>query len=415
MPPTQKDSGRKKRPDGEGSLYQRHKDGCAKPVNSRGESTCKCPWVGAFVLEFRAGKPIRKRVTAKTRSGAAAKLREIRAEHEANTLPVGKSPTVEQWMNHWLSKIAARKVGPLTLENSYRQKVRDYIIPLLGHHRLDRLTAEHIEAAWDELSEVGNPTLDYEKRKPLAPNTVLQTHRILSRALKVAVQRKRLRTNPAATEGMDAPSGSKVEMTPLTLEESRKVLAAAKGKRNAARWSVALALGLRQGEALGLRWEDVNLDDGVLRVRQALQRVRGRGLVFGGLKSDAGRRDIALPAELVTQLRQHKSEQNAERIKAGSIWEDHGLVFCQENGKPIDPSRDWKSWRDLLAAAKVPKRRLHDARHAAATLMLLQGIDTRVVMQILGHSQISMTMRYQHAVDELRKDAAAKVGSALYG
>lgn len=402
---------RKQRSDGEGSLYQVHAKDCPRPPKG-----CKCKWSAAYVLGYRNGKPIRRRVTANTKSGAAARLRELREKHEAETLPAsGKTPTVEQWMNHWLNNIAARKVAPLTLENSYRQKVRDYIVPLLGHHRLDKLTPDHIEAAWDVLAEDGNPRLEPGERKPLAPNTVLQTHRILARALLVAQQRKHLRSNPAGKESMDAPSGSTLELAPLTPDDARKVLATAEGKRNAARWSVALALGLRQGEALGLMWENVDLDEGVIRVRQSLQRVKGQGLVMGGLKSNAGRRDIALPDELVKQLRAHRKAQTEERVAAGSMWEDHGLVFCQRIGKPIDHSRDWKAWRNLLKAAGVEHRRLHDARHSAATILLAQGVSTRVVMQILGHSQISVTMRYQHVVDEMARDAAARTGAALWG
>lgn len=413
MPQAPKDSTRKRRSDGEGSLYPRHRDDCTKPTNTKGEPSCKCPWVGALVLEYRDGKPIRKRVTANTRAGAATKLRKVREEHDKQTLPVGSTPTVEQWMNHWLNKIAARKVGELTLNNSYRQKVRDYIIPLLGHHKLDRLTPDHIEEAWETLADVGNP--NKEDPTPLAANTIHQTHAILRRALRVAVQRKKIRMSPASKEAMDAPPRHEGEIEPMTLGEVRKVIVAAEGERNAARWSVALALGLRQGEALGLTWDLVDLDDGVVRVRQALKRVKGKGLVFGPVKSKASKRDLAIPAEMLPLMKAHRKAQNAERLEAGSAWVDRDLVFCQVDGKALDPSRDYQAWQALLRAAGVRKYRLHDARHAAATLMLLQGVPTRVVMELLGHSQISVTMRYQHAVDELKKNAAATMGAALWG
>ena len=254
----------KRRTDGEGSVYY---------------DKARDRWVGAMVLGYRDGKPIRKRVVAKTKSGAATRLRELRDQHRAETLPVGKTPTVEQWMNHWLNNIAARKVGELTLNNSYRQKTRDYIIPLLGHHRLDRLTADDIEAAWDYLLDTGNPVRD--DAMPLAPNTVHQTHAILRRALQVAVQRKQIRTNPAGRDSMDAPPRSEEEFDVMAPPECRKVLAAAAGERNEARWSVALALGLRQGEALGLTWDDVDLEDGVIHVRQALKRIKGVDVCSG--------------------------------------------------------------------------------------------------------------------------------------
>lgn len=388
---------KKKRSDGEGSIYF---------DKSRNK------FVGALVLGYRDKKPIRKKVSAATRSGAAGKLRELREQHAAHTLPQGKVPTVEQWMNTWYGTILPRTAKPLTLAG-YNAKVNHYIIPLLGHHRLDRLTPEHIEAAWDVLFEVGNPTLD--DPEPLAQNTIHQTHRILARALRVAVQRKHIKSNPAGFDSMDAPKRVDVEFVPLSPTEVQLVLAQAEGSWNSARWSVALALGLRQGEALGLRWIDVDLSDNVIHVRQTLNRISGKGLVFGEPKSKTGVRDIALPASLVAKMRAHKKTQNQAKLRAGDHWADTGLVFTLEDGRPIDPSVDARRWRQLLTDAGVPHRRLHDARHTAATMLLAQGVSTRVAMQILGHSQISVTMRYQHVVDEMQRDAAAKMDTALWG
>lgn len=397
MPTTPKESGRKKRSDGDGSVYY---------VASRDR------WVGALVLGYRDGKPIRRRVSARTKSGAATKLRELREKHEAETLPAdSKRTTVEQWMNYWLNNIAARKVGELTLNNSYRQKVRDYINPLLGHHRLERLAPEHIEEAWNYLADVGNPKKD--EPEPLSANTIHQTHAILRRALKVAVQRKRLKSNPAGADSMDAPPATEEEIEPLTMTEAQAVLETAKGDRLEARWVIALALGLRQGEALGLGWEHVDLDEGVIRVRRALKRVKGKGLIFGPVKSKKSNRDLPIFPELLPILRAHKKAQTSERLEAGTAWHDAGLVFCQKDGKPIDPSRDYQSWQALLKKAGVKKYRLHAARHSAATFLLLEGVDTRVVMELLGHSQMSVTARYQHVVDEAKKGATAKVGGRL--
>jgi len=405
----------KKRTDGEGSVYQRHVPHCPRPISTKGTSECKCPWVGALVVGYTDGKPIRRKVTGATKSGAAVKLRDLRKDIEAETLPVGKSPTVEQWMNHWLKNIAARKVGDLTM-NSYRQKTRDYIIPLLGRHKLDRLTPDHIEAAWDVLADTGNPRRD--DPIPLAQNTVHQTHAILRRALQVAVQRRKqtgLALNPAGRDSMDAPAAVENEIEPMTLDECRAVLTAAQGRRNEARWSVALAMGLRQGEALGLTWDYVDLETGVIRVRQALKRVTGKGLILGSVKSRASSRDLSIPDDMLPIMKAHRKAQAAERIAAGSAWQDGGFVFAQPNGKPLDPARDWDNWQALLSDAGVKHYRVHDARHSAATILLLQGVPTKVVMELMGHSQISMTMRYQHAVDELKRNAAARVSAALYG
>ena len=273
---------------------------------------------------------------------------------------------------------------------------------MLGHHRLDRLQPEHLEAFYRQSLKEG-----------LAPATVLQMHRILSRALKVAMRRGRVPRNVASL--VDAPTVRRAEVVPLTAADARQILATAAAERNAARWSVALALGLRQGEALGLGWDDLDLDNGTLTVRRALQRKPGGGLVLVEPKSAAGRRTVVLPQPLVTAFRRHRVAQHEERLAAGSLWNDTGLVFTTSRGTPIDPRADHRAWRDLLTRAGVRPARLHDARHTAATLLLAQGVPARVAMQILGHSQISLTLgTYSHVVPELAHEAAERMADVLW-
>lgn len=208
----------------------------------------------------------------------------------------------------------------------------------------------------------------------------------------------------------------RTEVQPLTAAEARLLLDAARHVRNGARWSVALALGLRQGEALGLRWSDVDLDAGTLTVRRALQGQTGRGLVYVEPKSQAARRCILLPAALQEALRAHRAAQLEERLAAGPLWHDADLVFAQVTGRPVDPRRDWADWKTLLATAGVRDARLHDARHTAATLLLQQGVPARVAMQVLGHSQITLTLgTYSHVVPELADEAAEHMDAALWG
>jgi len=347
------------------------------------------------------GQRDRRHVSGRTRAQVARKLRALQGQRDAGVVPnAGRSPTVAAWLDHWLDNIAAHKVRPRTLQG-YRGMVRHRIAPALGHHRLDRLQPEHVEEFYAAMRSEG-----------VLP-TALQCHRILSRALKVAMQRGKVSRNVCGL--VDAPSLARTEIQPLTATEARALLDAATGTRNAARWSVALSLGLRQGEALGLTWDAVDLVAGLLTIRQALQRLTGSGLVMVEPKSSAGRRSVALPAPLIEGLKSHRAAQLEERLQAGSEWQDHGLVFAQPNGKPIDPRADNRAWKALLLAAGVRDARLHDARHTAATLLLLQGVDNRVVMEILGHSQLSMTARYQHILPELARDAADRMGKALWG
>lgn len=384
------------RSDGDGSLYY---------VESRDR------WVGSVVVSWRGDKPVRRTVSANSRAKAAQRLRELKEKQTRGELPIGRAPTVAEWLEVWLQTIAAKKVRPTTLAG-YESKLSQYLIPLLGRHRLDKLRPEQVEQAWHELAETGNPVKD--DPTPLAPRSVQQCHRILSRALKVAHQRGYVSRNVCTL--IDAPSVPDEEIIPLSGPQARKVLDACHETRNAARWSVALSLGLRQGEALGLTWPDVDLDKGTLTVRRALQRIKGRGLVLSATKSRSSQRTIALPPPLLAELKAHRKAQNEERLAAGTAWKGTlDLVFAQTNGKPIDPRADWQDWIDLLARAEVPRHRLHDARHTAATLLLEQGVDTRVVMAILGHSQISMTSRYQHVMDKMQTDAAARMGAALWG
>lgn len=380
-------SARGRRGHGEGAIY-RSSDG---------------RWRAAVDLGWRDGRRVRKYLSGRTRMEVAAKLRQTLATADAGVdiAAAGRVPTVEQWLSHWLDEIASRRVRPSTLA-TYRGYVTNRIIPGLGKHRLDRLQPEHLERFYRRLETEG-----------LAAATILQIHRIVGRALNVAMQRGKLARNVATL--VDAPSVQRQEVQPLTVEEARAVLAAAASLRNASRWSVALALGLRQGEALGLLWDDVDLDTGVLKVKNALQRQPGRGLVLVPPKSRAGRRSIPLPAELVQSLRAHKTGQMAERVRAGSAWRGHGFVFATPTGSPVDPRNDHATWKRLLQTAGVRTARLHDARHTAATLLLSQGVPARVAMEILGHSQVSLTLgTYSHVSLELSRDATSRVGDVLW-
>ncbi|MDP9459310.1 MAG: site-specific integrase [Actinomycetota bacterium] len=358
-------------------------------------------WVSMGLKE--GGRRDRRHVASVKRADVVRMVRDLERKRDAGTAgAAGRAPTVGAWLEHWLDTVAARKVRPSTLVR-YRQLVTNQLVPGVGHHRLDRLQPEHVEKLYADLL-AGD----------LSPASVLQAHRVLSRAVRVAMQRDKVARNVCTL--VDAPSVERQEVDPLTGQESRRVLDAARGHRNAARWSVALALGLRQGEALGLTWDAVDLDVGTLTVRQALQRQPGKGLVFVQPKSRAGRRTVALPGPLRNALRAHRTAQLAERVAAGSVWRDNDLVFCQENGAPIDPRSDHRAWRSLLAEAGVRPARLHDARHTAATLLLQQGVPARVAMEILGHSQISLTLgTYSHVAPELAKDAARRMGEALWG
>jgi len=383
----------------------------AKPVtrNANGESSIyrdvRGRWHGQVSMGLKDnGIPDRRHVSGSKRADVVAKVRALEAKRDAGLAEsAGKAPTVQAWLDHWLDNIAASRVRPRTLE-SYRSTVRLYLGPLLGHQRLDRLQPEHLETAYRTMLS-----------RDLSPATVLRAHRVLSRALKVAMQRGKVARNVATL--VDPPAARRsATALPLTAEEARQVLAVASTVRNSARWTVALAVGLRQSEALGLRWSDLDLETGTLNVLRGLHRVAGQGLTYEEPKSDRSRRRLALPPQLVEGLKTHRKVQRKERREAGALWEDHGLVFAQVSGRPIDRKADWRAWRAVLKAAEVRTVRVHDARHTAATLLLSSGVHPRVVMELLGHSQMRTTTDiYSHVMPALAAEAALQMGDALWG
>jgi integrase len=227
------------------------------------------------------------------------------------------------------------------------------------------------------------------------------------------------------------------ELEPYDAEEIAALLTAARGRRNGARWSLAF-LGLRQGEALGLRWDDVDLDAGELRIRHTLtwlpwrhgcapgeseatcgrrpgscpQRYGG-GAHLGPPKSKAGRRTLAVPPPVVAELREQRRRQAAERLAAGPLWNERGFVVTNRTGGPLYRGTDTEDWLDLVKAAGVRRLRLHDCRHSAATALLVLGADARVLMATMGWTSMSLVQRYTHMVPELRRDVALRQ-SALW-
>lgn len=212
---------------------------------------------------------------------------------------------------------------------------------------------------------------------------------------------------------VDVPRVQRPEVQPFSLEQARTILDAIRGNRFEALYSVALAVGLRRGEALGLRWDDVDLDAGTLKVRTALQRIDGK-LQLVEPKTSRSRRTIALPDMAVAALRSHRARQLQERLLAGSRWQDTGMVFTTSIGTYMEPRNLTRHFNRTVKNAGLPPKRFHDLRHTCASLLLAQGVHARVVMEILGHSQIGLTMdTYSHVAPSLQRDAAGRMNDAL--
>lgn len=349
------------------------------------------------------GSRDRRHVSAVMRRDVVEKVKGLEAKRDAGTVGAsGRAMLVDEWLDYWAENIASVRVRARTLD-SYRSMIRMHLNPYIGKRRLDQLQPEHLEQTYRQLLGKG-----------LSPATVLRVHRMLHRALKIAMQRERVARNVATL--VEPPRQERPKTPdPLDVEECKRVLAAAEGLRNSARWTVALALGLRQSEALALQWKDIDLDRGTLSVRRGLHRVPGEGLVFTEPKTDRSRRTIAVLAPLIEALRKHRIAQNEERLLAGTEWDDWDLVFTQPNGRPLDKHSDYEAWIRLLNRAGVRHIRLHDGRHTAATLLLSAGVHPRVVMELLGHSQMRTTTDiYSHVMPALAQEAADRMAKTLW-
>jgi integrase len=369
------------------------------------------------------GRPDRRHVRGRTKAEVTRKVNLLERERdEGKTRKAGQTWTVEQWLNHWLEAIIAPPTITENAYDAYEVAVRVHLIPGLGGHRIDRLEPEHLERLYRKLVAAG-----------AKPGRAHQVHRTMRAALGEAERRGHITTNPAALAR--GPKVEDEEIEAYSVAEVQRILDAAGTSRNSARWAVALALGLRQGEALGLTWADVNLDAGTLVVRRNRLRPKWRhgcGNTCGrkqagycpsriaartdtaGTKSRAGRRGMGLPDPLIALLREHQARQDADRRAACDLWQETGYVFTTAVGLPINPSTDYHAWKRLLAKAGVAERRLHAARHTAATVLLLLGVPERTVMSVMGWSSTAMAARYQHVVDEVRRGVADQVGGLLW-
>ena len=214
---------------------------------------------------------------------------------------------------------------------------------------------------------------------------------------------------------VDAPTVHPPKVEPFSPEEARAFLAAVHGHRLEALFVTAIATGCRQGELFAMTWDDLDLEAGRLHVRHTLTRARDTGAwELVEPKTARSRRSLDLPAVARTALAEHRVRQWEERLKAGPLWQDHGFVFCTPLGRPLDGPNITYALHRLLAHAGLRRVRFHDLRHAAASLLLAQGLQLREIMEVLGHSQIALTANlYTHLMPAMRKEAAAQMDAAL--
>jgi integrase len=358
-------------------------------------------WEARVIVTRPDGRRARRSLLGRSRAEVRDKLQAaLRAEASAVPLP-GERLTVAAFLDHWLRDTVRPSVRPRTYL-SYASLVRIHLGPGLGQLPLARLSPQHVQAFLNAKTASG-----------LSPRTVGYLRAVLRQALGQAERWGMVTRNAARLA--EPPRIPRREIRPFFPEEARQFLDAIRGDRLEALYLVALGVGLRQGEILGLAWSDVDLDSSSLTVRHALQRVE-RALILVEPKSATSRRVIALPVLVRDSLRAHRLRQHGERLLAGSRWHDdeRGLVFTTTVGTPMDGIAVTRRFQSVLREAGLPRQRFHDLRHACASLLLAQGVAPRVVMETLGHSQISLTLNtYSHVIPALGRAAADEMDAVL--
>jgi integrase len=362
-----------KRANGEGSIYLRKSDG---------------RWSASISLPNGA----RKHFLHKDRDEVARQLRAALKSQDDGLPIITERQTMAQFMQRWLN--AAKPSLRVRTWDRYEQLVRLHVTPDIGKVQLANLTPLHLQKLYSKKIDAG-----------LSSTTVHHLHAMLHRALKQAVRWNLAQRNVA--DFVDAPRVAHHEIATLSAKQASDLLAEAQGDRLEALYVMAVTTGMRQGELLGLRWKDVDLDRASVQIRGTMQATKD-GLKLAETKTRGSRRPVMLPLRTVEALRRHRAAQVEERLRIGASWEDNDLVFANEVGKPIAAGNLLKrSFEPLLMRAGLPRMRFHDLRHSAATLLMEQGVHAKVVQEMLGHTRISTTLDlYSHVTPTMQRQAA---------
>lgn len=385
---------KRRRGHGEGSITQR-KDG---------------RWQASVLIGYdpETGRPKRKYFYGRTRKEVQRKLREIIPEVQAGTYREPANITVAEWFTTWLNVYMKPSLRPTTWE-SYRYQVEGHIIPALGHLKLPQLQTVHIQRLYNKKLKSGR--LDGRKGG-LSPRSIKYIHTVIHSALEQAKKEGMIIINPA--EATKLPKQEQKEIKYLDAAEAAIFLATAKESKHFAAFFLALNTGIRRGELLGLRWQDIDFKACQLTVNQGLVRVTGKGLIFQEPKTKLSNRVINLAPAVLQVLKEHKAEQNEIRLLAGSAYNaDLDLVFANELGEPICPRAFTRIFERVVKRAGLDVT-FHGLRHTFATIALEQGVDIKTIQETLGHHSAAFTMDvYSSVTAKMKKEAADRVGNLL--
>jgi integrase len=378
-------------------------------ARKRGQNEGSIFWVEAR-RRWRASVTLtdgsRKEFQARTKPEAQAWLHRTLLALQQGTLATGPQQTVGQFLTRWLEDVADTTVKPRTALR-YRQLLTRHAIPAIGKIRLAKLTPQHLQKLYaDKLKAQG-------AEGGLGARTIRHLHRVLHHAFADAVRWDFLGRNPC--DRVDPPRVTPPEMQALTAEEVCRLLHAAQGDPLEALIVLAATTGMRQGELLALKWQDVGADFATLQVRRSVCYLSGKGHVWSEPKTARSRRQIVLMPMATEALRTHRDRQALQRAFAGDRWEENDLVFTNTLGRPLIPANlYYRCYLPLLAKAGIRRVRFHDLRHSVATLLLAQGTHPKVVSELLGHSTTAITLDvYSHILPGLQEEAIAQLSQRL--
>lgn len=359
------------------------------------------PATGARVQRSKGG--------FKTKREAQAHLNLVLGKVQDGSWRPEQPLTVRELLEeHWLPAQRTRGLRPATLEQ-YRHVVAHWIVPHVGGVRVATLKPATVTKLSDQLAT----SKSAKGRDGLSERSVQLTVQVLKAATRWALVTGLVARDPLA--GVARPRVDSAAMVSWTAEQARTFLEATRDDRLAAAWALLLTRGVRRGELAGLRWANVDLDAGVLRIAETRISVAGKATASSP-KTASGRRTIPLDDALVALLRRHRATQAQEQLVAGAAYDRRGYLVADELGRPYHP--DWISDRfeQLQSALDLPRIRLHDCRHTAASLMLGAGVATKVVSDLLGHASPTITLTtYAHVLPGMAEEAGAQLSAALLG
>lgn len=308
--------------------------------------------------------------------------------------------TIKNLLDEWVEVYVKPQLAPSTLRG-YLVNINNHIIPYIGNILLQQLTPINVQEMYTKL-----------EKKKLSPRSIKYVHTTLREALQYAFKMQMIPRN--VCDFVSTPKQIKYKAQVYDQEEVKQLLTLCQNTNMEVPITLAVGIGLRRGEVLGLKWSDVDFKNGYLTVQTNLVSIKGK-LIFSTPKTSAGNRTIAIPEYIIILLKKHKLEQSKNRFALGNSYNNHDLVCCKEDGNPINPSNFSQKFNRFLSKTNLKHIRFHDLRHTCATLMLTYGIPAKVASQRLGHSNISITLdTYSHVLNEVEQQVATTFDKKLF-